>query len=168
MPEPTITTHTVRRAAFTTPKSFENVVEALRVAAGRPNDTYSLWSPEGADAASVTRNIKSREGPSGFFMFVERPVSRTFALFAPEGAFHPKVTQFVVGDPITAAKIYQVTPRVALLAPLRLAIIELPEGRGTEIVYDIPTSIIGGESKAAGTIAESVDVKVERYIRSVL
>ncbi|KAF8587938.1 hypothetical protein K439DRAFT_1630255 [Ramaria rubella] len=168
MAEATITTHTVRRATFTTPKSFEDVVQALRVAAGRPNDTYSLWSPEGADAASVTRNVKSREGPSGFFMFAETPLSRTFALFAPEDTFHPKVTQFLVGDPMTAAKIYQVTPRVALLAPLRLAIIELPEGRGTEIVYDVPTSIIGGESKEAGIIAESVDVNVESYIRSVL
>jgi hypothetical protein len=101
-------------------------------------------------------------------MFVELPLSEIFKHFSPQGTFCPKVTQFTVGDPVTAAGMYQKTPRIGLLAPARFVVVELPEGRGTEIVYDVPTSIIGGESEEARVIAESVDEKLAKLALSVL
>jgi len=125
--------------------------------------------PQGNTREAIEMSVKAREGPSGLMLFSEILFSTIFNHFLPPGEFQPRVAQLVVGNALLAARLYTHNLRVPLLIPPRVVVIELPGEKGVQIVYDVPSTVLGNEDEEAKrTAEEQVDPKFEAMIVSIL
>ncbi len=59
-----------------------------------------------------------------------------------EGKHHPAIVAYTIGNPLIAQTIVKHDVRAALNIPLRLLIVENPEGPSTSIIYQLPSSVM--------------------------
>jgi hypothetical protein len=85
-----------------------------------------------------------------------------------EGKSHPAIVVYTIGNPLIAQTIVKHDTRAALNIPLRLLIVEDPEGRKTRIMYHLPSSVmvLVDDPNIRGA-ARALDLKLENLLTMV-
>ena len=145
-------------------KPFDEASAAFAARLGRHDPGPAASLAQGADPAAVRAEIARMAGPSGFMLFGKADHGVLLGLVGPRR----KAVQYVVGNPLFAVEMTRHAVGAALYAPLRVLIYE-PEGGGTCVEYDLPSSLFGrfGDARVS-EVAESLDRKLAALIAEAL
>jgi uncharacterized protein (DUF302 family) len=100
---------------------------------------YQQYLTESGDSRLAEGALKSQEGTSGFMVFATYDHG---ALLSIKGNIR-KAKQYIIGNPLYAAKMTNCDIRTALYAPLRV-LIYLDDNSGMVTAeYDLPSSLFG-------------------------
>lgn len=82
----------------------------------------------------------------------------------------PQTQIYAIGNPIIAQSMLAENPNVGLNVPPQLLVVALEDGKGTYIVYDLPSSVIasGKGSPELREVALDLDDKFEKLVRKAL
>ncbi|KAH8804974.1 hypothetical protein F5884DRAFT_797980 [Xylogone sp. PMI_703] len=156
------------RVVWTTPKSYDEVIERLDSEINRPGH-----SPNNA----VAQNIRTKEefisfyseiqGPAGFMQFHEFNHGRWIKLFGVGAGLRLK--RVLLGNPLIAITMIRHDLNAGLCVPIELLIKELDGGKGTELVYFLPSSLIASinDDNNLKDAAKILDAKFERLLEQV-
>jgi uncharacterized protein (DUF302 family) len=141
--------------------TYDAFVSRLESQLGRHDiSAYSnlLVDPNRAkDAEAVLRR---QEGPSGLMLFSFYDHG---ALLSIKGSPR-KARQYVLGNPLFAARMTQHDIRAALYAPLRLLVYADDSG-GTRVEYDLPSSLFGQfKNEKVNEVAAELDQKLSDLV----
>ncbi|KAF8351515.1 hypothetical protein F5887DRAFT_862962, partial [Amanita rubescens] len=125
---------------------------------------------------SQLRNASTREqlekivndirGESDFLYFLELNHHRWLNVY--EGKRHPAIVAYTIGNPLIAQTIVKHDVRAALNIPLRLLIVENPEGPSTSIIYQLPSSVmVLADDPELRDAAEALDLKLENLLTRI-
>jgi uncharacterized protein (DUF302 family) len=145
--------------SFQTP--YDSFVSRFENQLGRHDiSAYSnlLVDPNRArDAEAV---LQRQEGPNGLMLFSFYDHG---ALLSIKGSPR-KARQYVVGNPLFAARMTQHDIRAALYAPLRVLVYADDSGR-TRVEYDLPSSLFGQfKNEKVNEVAAELDRKLSDLV----
>lgn len=129
---------TVEHIRETSARPFAEATAAFEARLGRHDPVPAATLAHGAAPAEVRAAIEKMAGPSGFMIFAKQDHGTLLGLVGARR----KVVQYVVGNPLFAVEMTRHDVGAALYAPLRVLTYE-PEGGGTCIEYDLPSSLFG-------------------------
>lgn len=96
-------------------------------------------------------------GPSGFMLFSEIDHSRYLPLYGVKR----RATRLVFGNPAVAATMTQHDVIAALFAPVGLLLYEADDGKGSTVIYDVPSSLMQAQkSPELLAAARALDAKM--------
>ncbi len=108
--------------------------------------------------AEVTRRYVGR---SGFMLFAEIDHGGWLAVFG----IRRRTVRVILGNPLIAVTMIRHDITAGLFAPVELLITEHEDGRGTNVVYVRPSSLIVlEENKPLRRAAEALDVKLAALV----
>jgi len=88
-----------------------------------------------------------------------------------DGIDRPSIVVYTIGNPLFAQPIMRYNPLAAYSIPLRLLVIEKPDGTGTTVSYHLPSSVMGtpvGENEPTLQMElETLDKKVEKLVQRI-
>ncbi|KIM94040.1 hypothetical protein OIDMADRAFT_60877 [Oidiodendron maius Zn] len=162
-------TFTGRRVTIKTTRSFDDVTARLYASigtlgdAGWPSITSYLEGPsptkEGFAAAS-----KRFIGPEMFMLFWEIDHS----LWTPLYGIAPKrrIKRVIVGNPMSAATVLVHELKAGLAAPAEMLILEGEDSVGTEVVFQLFSTLAAGVERDEGLLQASLnlDDKIQRLV----
>ncbi len=119
-----------------------------------------LADPEKKDTAEKV--IGAQAGPSGFMIFTAYDHGALLNIKrAPR-----KAKQYVVGNPLIAARMTEHDIRAALYAPLRVLVYE-DEDSQLQVEYDLPSSLFGQfHNPQVDAVAKELDEKLASLVQS--
>lgn len=80
----------------------------------------------------------------------------------------PRAVVYVIGNPLIAQSILQHSVRAAHNAPLRVLFTETADGAGTEVVYNLPSSVMAlDDNEVLRVAAEGLDRKLEGLVERI-
>lgn len=82
----------------------------------------------------------------------------------------PQTAIYTIGNPLIAQSILKHDLDAGLHIPPRLLVQEKPEGKGTRVMYQLPSSIMvlpGSENTGLKELAEGLDRKFEALMRKI-
>jgi uncharacterized protein (DUF302 family) len=118
-----------------------------------------LTDPDKVTAAEKV--IGAQAGPGGFMIFA---IYDHGALLNIKRAPR-KAKQYVVGNPLIAARMTEHDIRAALYAPLRVLVYEDPASK-LHVEYDLPSTVFGQfHNSQVNRVAKELDVKLASLVR---
>lgn len=155
---------TVEHVRQTSDRPFEESAAAFEARLGRHDPAPAATLARGSAPAEVRAAIEKMAGPSGFMLFAKQDHGTLLGLVGPRR----KVVQYVVGNPLFAVEMTRHDVGAALYAPLRVLIYE-PEGGGTSVEYDLPSSLFGGlGNPQVDAVAVDLDRKLADLVATSL
>jgi uncharacterized protein (DUF302 family) len=152
------TTVAVAHVRVETSKKFAEVKEVLERRLAR-FDLSTLTSLL-ADPQEARRRLESVAGPDGLMLFATVDHG---SLLAVEGISR-RAVQYVLGNPLIAARMTRLDLAAGLYAPLRLLVYEGEAGK-TCLEYDKPSSLFGQlQDDRIDEVAAMLDRKVEELV----
>jgi uncharacterized protein (DUF302 family) len=156
---------TAEHVKYTTSRPFEEVTAALEAATG--DISGGRFEQELAASKSVEdfeRRIHAYEAESGFMRFLVLDHGAWSGLYGEP----TKSRQYIVGNPLIARTMMKHDLGVGLNVPVRVLIHE-PPGGGTQLDYDLPSSLINRLDNAEVTAAaRKLDAKLAALVEHVL
>ncbi|TVY71513.1 hypothetical protein LSUE1_G004879, partial [Lachnellula suecica] len=148
--QPQIETFTGTRITITTPHSFNDTIQKLYTEIGFPKN--AAWPTIAAsiktfDESSKQAFIAATEkavGAKGFMVFLELNHGTWLPLFNVGSGLQLK--RIILGNPLIAITMLEHDLKAGLAVPVELLVRELGEGRGTELSYQLPSSLVVGAS----------------------
>jgi len=126
------------------------------------HDVSAYWN-SAADpnrAKDVEAILQGQEGSSGFMIFTTYDHG---TLLNIKGALQ-KARQYVIGNPLYAARMTQYDIRAGLYAPLRV-FIYVNDAGATCVEYDLPSSLFGQfENDKVNEVAAELDRKLSALV----
>jgi uncharacterized protein (DUF302 family) len=156
-----MTTIAVTHRTYSSDGTFDDFTRRFESRCGvHDGDAYKelLADPEKRKTAETV--IAAQEGASGFMIFASYDHG---ALLNIKGAPR-KAKQYVVGNPLIAARMTEHDIRTALYAPLRVLVYEDADTR-LQVEYDLPSTLFGQfHDPKVDAVARELDAKLERLI----
>lgn len=148
----------VVRLRFDSDRSFETVRAALLGRMGRiASDDIARALASAKTPADFERAMDGFTGPSGFMLFSEIDHSRYLPLYGVKR----RATRLVFGNPAVAATMTQHDVIAALFAPVGLLLYEADDGKGSTVIYDVPSSLMQAQkSPELLAAARALDAKM--------
>jgi uncharacterized protein (DUF302 family) len=148
----------VVRLRFDSDRSFETVRAALLGRMGRiASDDIARALASAKTPADFERAMNGFTGPSGFMLFSEIDHSRYLPLYGVKR----RATRLVFGNPAIAATMTQHDVIAALFAPVALLLYEADDGKGSTVIYDVPSSLMQAQkSPELLAAARALDAKM--------
>lgn len=155
----------VNHVTYSSDTSFEAFTSALESQLGRHDiSAYQRQLKNPKEAKDVEKILHAQEGSSGFMLFSTYDHG---ALLAIKGA-PQKARQYVIGNPLFAARMTEHDVRAALYAPLRVLVYADPSGKA-RIEYDLPSSLFGQfQNEKVTEVARELDQKLAMMIKKSL
>src|SRR5262249_59925946 len=153
----------VKRFSLTSSKPFDAVVATLRAAVGQP-DMIEFFRATRAtnDFRDLERIVQSGLGRTGLMLFAEFDLGDILRREA--GSETPKITRFVVGNPLIMKEMVKHVPDAGSYAPVTVLIDERPDG--VHVSYDKMESYLRHYGNAeALVVAQNLDAKVTTLLR---
>ena len=152
------TTFTVHHNEHVSSRSFEEVVSVFESAVGSVEDTgFPALLASTKSAEEFEREIKSREGTSGFMRFLTVDHSAWLSRIGLNG----KARMYTIGNPLIARTMLEHDIAAGLNVPVRLMIYEDAVSRTTRLAYDLPSSLMSGlQNKKLAAAAKKLDAKL--------
>ena len=152
------TTFTVHHNEHVSSRSFEEVVSVFESAVGSVEDTgFPAILASTKSAEEFEREIKSREGTSGFMRFLTVDHSAWLSRIGLNG----KARMYTIGNPLIARTMLEHDIAAGLNVPVRLMIFEDALSRTTQLAYDLPSSLMSGlQNKKLAAAAKKLDAKL--------
>ncbi|HXQ27548.1 MAG TPA: DUF302 domain-containing protein [Candidatus Acidoferrales bacterium] len=164
-PPPRVTSLSVIRIEYTSPKSFDAVTSAIESQLGKFDTAAfnSLMKPP-LDTAKAEAGIRAMEGSSGFMLFAVRDHGQLLGLKGESAS----ARQYEVGNPLFAVEMTQADLRAGEFAPLRMYVYVAADNL-THISYDLPSSLFGRfKSPQVDAVAKGLDQKLEKLVENAL
>ncbi|KAF8992549.1 hypothetical protein BDQ17DRAFT_1457318 [Cyathus striatus] len=109
--------------------------------------------------AEAEEVVNSWTGPSGLVFFEKKKF--TLPALLDEDA----VLSYTIGNPLTAYQVLGLDKRAAAFIPPRIAVLEKEGGKGTQLVYYLPSSLVGwSDDEELVEAVKVVDGKLERMM----
>ena len=152
----------VQHVVYTPNISFEDFTAKFIKLCGTHNiKAYESLLNEPAQRASAVKAIGAMEGSSGFMIFATYDHG---ALLNVKNEPR-KAKQYVVGNPLIAARMTEHDIRAALYAPLRVIVYEDTHSK-TIVEYDLPSTLFGQFHNAkVDVVAKELDEKLSQLIK---
>ncbi|KAJ8069533.1 hypothetical protein OCU04_003183 [Sclerotinia nivalis] len=169
-------TYSVTRKTSHTSLPFETVMSNLYTSIGRP--TAMKWLAMGANIKSFDeasrenfiREVEAAVGPEGFMIFVELNHGSWLPLFDVNSNPQLGLKRIILGNPLIALTMLSQSTKsldAGLFVPVEIMVRELPDGEGTEIIWQVPSTMIAAVDEGNNELlaaAEVLDVKLEELI----
>ncbi|KAL1962254.1 hypothetical protein VTN77DRAFT_9844 [Rasamsonia byssochlamydoides] len=135
-----------KRVTRTTRTSYDVVLERLNkeIQIKGPANPDALKPSSSTSKDNFTEYFETHSGPSGFIQFHEFDHGQWMRLFNVGSGL--KIKRVLLGNPFIAIKMLERDLDTGLHVPVEILLKELDGGRGTEIIYVLPTSLIGSEN----------------------
>jgi uncharacterized protein (DUF302 family) len=119
-----------------------------------------LTDPE--KKSTVEKVIAAQAGPSGFMIFATYDHGALLNIkHAPQ-----KAKQYIVGNPLIAARITEHDIRAALYAPLRILVYQDAASK-LHVEYDLPSTLFGQfHNSKVDAVAKELDVKLANLVQT--
>ena len=149
----------VRRISFVSSRPFDEVLQSLTAAIGRPDRTaFQTALAEASDLADLRRVVEGALGPSELMEFLR--LDGGDVLRKERGAAGPKMLRLIVGNPLIMKEMAKHVPDAASYAPVTILIDERDDG--VHLSYDAMASLIAPYgSEPALAVARDLDTKIE-------
>lgn len=152
----------VKRISFLSSNSFNEVLERLTAAIGRPD--MSVFHRAMFDATSIAEleeAVRRAVGSSELMEFVRFDAGEV--LRKGRNGAGPKILRLVVGNPIIMKQMADTVPDAAAYAPVTILVDE--RGDGVHLSYDSMESLLAPySSRTALLVARDLDAKVESLL----
>jgi uncharacterized protein (DUF302 family) len=151
----------VSHVSYSTNTSFEAFISKFESQLGHHDlSSYQNLLKDPTQAKEVEKTIHAQEGSSGFMIFA---IYDHGALLAFKGT-PQKARQYVIGNPLFAARMTEHKIGAALYAPLRVLVYADAAGNAT-IEYDQPSSLFGQfKDEKVTQVARELDRKLAGLI----
>jgi uncharacterized protein (DUF302 family) len=155
----------MERFSVVSPKSFEDIVAALKAAVGQPDMVRFLPATERAQTFTELEHVVQRSlGSSGLMIFME--LDSGAVLRKETGMGTPKIIRFLIGNPLTMKEMAKHVPDAASYAPVTILVDERTDG--VHLSYDKIASFLSPYGNAeALKVAGDLDAKVEALLASI-
>ncbi len=159
---PAMTTVPVKHLNYSPNISFEDFTGNLIKLCGTHDiKAYQNLLSEPSQSESAVKAISAMEGSSGFMIFATYDHG---ALLNIKNAPR-KAKQYVVGNPLIAARMTEYDIRAALYAPLRVLVYEDTQSK-VHVEYDLPSSLFGQFHDAkVDVVARELDEKLSQLVK---
>jgi uncharacterized protein (DUF302 family) len=151
------------RIAVHTPRSFDTVLESLRLVMGKASiSDITALAKEQASTDEFARLVEERYvGKSGFMFFAEID----HGAWLPQYGITQRVVRWIVGNPLYAITMIRHDITAGLFAPVELLITEDVDGGGTALTYVRPSSLMVIEDNPPLLkAAEALDAKLAALV----
>jgi uncharacterized protein (DUF302 family) len=149
----------VRHISLEINAGFERLTRAIEQFLGRFDDV--LLEELETNPRSVEERLEEAAGVEGLMLFNIQDHGKLLNLFgAPK-----KARQYVLGNPLIAARMTRHDIRAGLYAPLRLLVYEAGDA-STHVEYDQPSSLFGQfDNPEVTVVARFLDAKLASLIK---
>ncbi|OPB46591.1 hypothetical protein A0O28_0067130 [Trichoderma guizhouense] len=162
-------TFTSKRVTIKTTRSFDEVTARLYNSIGTPADAGWPTIVSYLEGPSPTKEgfvatAKQYIGPELFMLFWEIDHS----LWTPLYGIAPgqRIKRVVLGNPMSAATVIAHEVKAGLAAPAEILILEGTDGEGTEVIFQLFSSLAAGVEKSEELVKASLnlDAKVQHLV----
>ncbi|KAJ7789222.1 hypothetical protein B0H14DRAFT_2627431 [Mycena olivaceomarginata] len=158
--------HTLQVVTFTTPLPISTVLARLDTEIAKTASSSPALTAGAESQKELEARVHSVVGPSGFVYFSEIDFGALLQLHTK--AAPPRAVVYVIGNPLIAQSILQHSLRAAHNAPLRVLFTETADGVGTEVVYNLPSSVMAlDDNEALRVASEGLDRKLEGLVERI-
>ena len=159
----TIAKVVVERFSLTSSRPFDAVVAALKSAVGQPDMVEFFKATRAANSfPDLERVVQSGLGRTDLMLFAEFDLGAI--LRRETGSETPKVTRFVVGNPLIMKEMVKHVPDAGSYAPVTILVDERPDG--VHVSYDkMESYLLTYGSSEALTVARNLDAKITTLLR---
>lgn len=158
-----ITKIEVERVTVNSSKPFEEVVDALKAAVGRPDMAeFARATASARTFEELERAVQKGLGRTGLMLFMELDLG---AILRKEtGKAAPKIVRFLVGNPLIMKEMAKHVPDAGSYAPVTILVDDRSDG--VHLSYDRMASFLAsyGNSEALA-VARDLDSKIEILLR---
>jgi uncharacterized protein (DUF302 family) len=153
-----VDTFSVNRMTLTTSASYDVVLDRLNreILSKGPASPDALRSGGGMTKDSFSDYFTTHVGPLGFIQFHEFDHGGWIQLFGVGNGLRMK--RVLLGNPLIAITMLEHDLNAGLHVPVELLLKELDGGRGTEVVYILPSSLIAGVNQDENLIAAAKEL----------
>jgi uncharacterized protein (DUF302 family) len=158
-----ITKIEVERFSVISSKPFDNVVEALKAAVGRPDMVqFAKATREARTFTELRSEVEKGLGRTGLMAFME--LDHGAILRKETGKGSPKMMRFIIGNPLIMKEMAKHVPDAGSYAPVTVLVDERADG--VHLSYDRIASFLApyGDDQAL-TVARALDSKIETLLR---
>ena len=159
-----------QRITFTTSRSYDVVSARLNqsINASGPITRKKLEQLASRDRESFKSLFNSHVGPHGFVQFHEFDHGAWIRLFGVGNGLRLK--RVILGNALIAITMLEHDLDAGLFVPVEVLLKELKGGKGTEVVYVLPSSLVtaGKDSGELKKAAEGLDAKLERLVEDIV
>ena len=153
----------VERFGLTSSRPFDTVVAALKSAIGRPDIVEFFKASRAANSfPDLERIVQGGLGRTGFMLFAEFDLGAI--LQRETGSKTPRITRFVVGNPLIMKEMVKHVPDAGSYAPVTVLVDERPDG--VHVSYDkMESYLLHYGSSEALAVARALDTKITTLLR---
>ncbi|XP_006460052.1 hypothetical protein AGABI2DRAFT_68010 [Agaricus bisporus var. bisporus H97] len=165
-----ITDLNAKLVTFNTPLSFTQVISRLDEAVNKQGSANILAEMRNAKTrAEIDQVVESITGlTNDFLYFVDMRHNRWLDIY--HATTTPQVSIYTIGNPLFAQAILKHDLRAALHIPPRLLVLEKSEGQGTQVMYQLPSSVMvlpGNDDAELKEKVEVLDRKLEALVARI-
>jgi uncharacterized protein (DUF302 family) len=159
----TVTILSVTHVKYSPNLSFEHFMANFEGQCGLHDvKAYQNLLADPEKKSSAEKVIGAQAGPSGFMIFATYDHG---ALLNIKGA-PQKAKQYVVGNPLIAARMTEHDIRAALYAPLRILVYEDTDSK-LHVEYDLPSTLFGQfHNPQVDAVAKELDEKLASVLQA--
>jgi len=169
-----IETYTGQRVTLFSKKPIKDVLTALDAEVNKDgagiNMMLMLANAKNKEEIVSGMNKLTDNGKRDFVLFAAGSHSRWLSAYFGGRKFL-ETHIYTIGNPLIAQGMLQHDLTAGLHVPPKLLVVEVEGGKGTNIVYDLPSSVIVVAKNASPEmkkVAEGLDEKFEKMVRRVL
>ncbi|THH32847.1 hypothetical protein EUX98_g1363 [Antrodiella citrinella] len=170
----TIEIYTAQRVTLTSKKHIKDVLTALDIEVNKEgggiNMMLMLANAKSKEEIDTGMKKMSDGGKRDFVLFAAGSHSRWLSAYH-SGRKFLETHIYTIGNPLIAQAMLQHDLTAGLHVPPKLLVVEMEGGKGTNIVFDLPSSVIivgKNVSPELKKTAAVLDDKFERMVRKVL
>ncbi|KAF7313751.1 DUF302 domain-containing protein [Mycena chlorophos] len=162
-----ISSRTIQVITYSTPLPAEDVFSLIDTEVARGPPITDWRRPPDITPEQFARRVDVSVGISGFRFYNWYDHGEWLQIYnkADDPACAARV--YVLGNPLIARTLLSRDLRAGLNVPIRLFVMGKPDGKGTELIYQLPSSAIQGDEKMKAA-AHVLDEKVAQLVRRVI
>ncbi|KAH8102074.1 TT1751-like protein [Cristinia sonorae] len=171
----TLVPYSAQRVVITSPKPIKDVLDALDKEVNKEGAGVNIMRllATAQSKEEIEKGMKElTEGKRDFVLFAAGSHSRWLSAYFNGARKFPEAHVYTIGNPIIAQTMLQQDLTAGLHVPPKLLVIEAEGGKGTSVVYDLPSSVVlvgsgllNAELKKSAAV---LDEKFEKMVRKVL
>ncbi|KAF7900135.1 hypothetical protein EAF00_004471 [Botryotinia globosa] len=169
-------TDSVTRKTSHTSLAFETVMSNLYASIGKPTDlkwlaiAANITSYDKTNKEKFIEGVEAAVGPQGFMIFGEFNHGSWLPLFNINSNPQLGLKRIILGNPLIALTMLSQSSKsldAGLLVPVEILVRQLSGEEGTEITWQVPSTLIGAidiGNTGLLTAAQALDGKLEELI----
>lgn len=155
-----------QRIQYMSTRSYDEILQHFQDLVDTTDHTSVLQgaSESVRTAEDYAQLIQSQVGESGFMLFFSIDHGKWLKLLGVQ----QRVMRLIFGNPFVAITMMKHDVKAGLFAPVEILVVEQESGRGSTVIYDLPSAQMKIENNPAMlAAAQELDRKVQALVRRV-